>query len=396
MIKGWCPNLFTPMQSGDGWLVRLPPRRAMLSAAEARVVADAAGRHGSGVIGLTNRGNLQIRGLTSASAHSFAEAMVAAGIASGQAGHNLLVSPLAGADPGVHPQTTEIAGALDAALAGAGDLAELPDKFLFVVDGGGAAGLRTVRADIAVRAVGEQWAIWIDGEPLGAACDADAVADAVPRIARGFVRRSEGLRRMRQLVRSGGSLALFQASDLVATIPSDFRGVPDWIGFRALAGETGGFGMGVPFGQVNSKDLRDLAALSEQFGDGTLRITPWRSVILTGVPIGGAAALGNAAKGWISDPSDPRRLIFACPGRPGCASGTVPARADAEWLAAIALTSAVHVSGCAKGCAHPAAAPRTLVGRDGTYSLVRNGRARDAPDATGLTLAEAAKLLMEP
>jgi precorrin-3B synthase len=69
----------------------------------------------------------------------------------------------------------------------------------------------------------------------------------------------------------------------------------------------------------------------------------------------------------------------------------VAARADAAFLAERGLRD-IHVSGCKKGCAHHAAT-MTLVGVDGRYDLVRHGRAGDAPDATGLTLAEAAEML---
>ncbi len=41
----------------------------------------------------------------------------------------------------------------------------------------------------------------------------------------------------------------------------------------------------------------------------------------------------------------------------------------------------LHVSGCAKGCAHPGAAGLTLVGLPGGLGLVRGGTARDAPAA---------------
>ncbi len=48
----------------------------------------------------------------------------------------------------------------------------------------------------------------------------------------------------------------------------------------------------------------------------------------------------------------------------------------------------LHVSGCAKGCAHAGPAALTLVGRDGRYDLVRNGRAGDAPTLTGLSVEQ--------
>jgi precorrin-3B synthase len=49
----------------------------------------------------------------------------------------------------------------------------------------------------------------------------------------------------------------------------------------------------------------------------------------------------------------------------------------------------LHVSGCAKSCASSAAASVTLVGRDGRFDLVRNGKAGDAPLLFGLSAAEA-------
>jgi precorrin-3B synthase len=93
-----------------------------------------------------------------------------------------------------------------------------------------------------------------------------------------------------------------------------------------------------------------------------------------------------AAAGFITDPADPRRFIAACPGAPACASGGAPAREDALRLAEHGITN-IHVSGCAKGCAHPRPA-LTLVGRDGRYDLIRHGRAADAPALTGLTLEQ--------
>ena len=80
-IKGWCPTLLSPMQSGDGWLARVKPSAGMLSAEAARLIADAARRHGNGHIDLTSRANLQVRGLSPRSAEDFAETIIAAGLA---------------------------------------------------------------------------------------------------------------------------------------------------------------------------------------------------------------------------------------------------------------------------------------------------------------------------
>src|SRR5215470_331896 len=62
-IKGWCPSAFRPMLSGDGLVVRIRPRGGRLTAAQACGIADLAERHGNGLIDLTGRANLQIRGV---------------------------------------------------------------------------------------------------------------------------------------------------------------------------------------------------------------------------------------------------------------------------------------------------------------------------------------------
>jgi precorrin-3B synthase len=71
----------------------------------------------------------------------------------------------------------------------------------------------------------------------------------------------------------------------------------------------------------------------------------------------------------------------------------VAAPTDAARLAGaashlIAAGLSLHVSGCAKGCAHPGPADLTLVGQEnGCYGLVVGGTARD-PAAVRLHLDE--------
>ena len=68
----------------------------------------------------------------------------------------------------------------------------------------------------------------------------------------------------------------------------------------------------------------------------------------------------RAAKaGFVVEPDDPRARIVACAGRPRCASAQADTRTDAALIAASGRIpeGVVHVSGCAKGCAHPSPAP---------------------------------------
>jgi precorrin-3B synthase len=91
--------------------------------------------------------------------------------------------------------------------------------------------------------------------------------------------------------------------------------------------------------------------------------------------------------GFIVDAADPRRHVVACAGAPSCASAYIAARAMGPNIAAAAapyLKGAfkIHVSGCAKGCAHPAPAALTIVGTEAGCALVADGSARDIPFMT--------------
>jgi precorrin-3B synthase len=86
--------------------------------------------------------------------------------------------------------------------------------------------------------------------------------------------------------------------------------------------------------------------------------------------------------GFIVEARDPRRRIVACPGAPSCASGLIAARAIAAQLVGHlpATLGIVHISGCAKGCAHPGSAPLTVVGTSRGCGLVSDGTARETPE----------------
>jgi len=91
---------------------------------------------------------------------------------------------------------------------------------------------------------------------------------------------------------------------------------------------------------------------------------------------------------------DPRLAIDACTGRPACPQAHADTRALATALAPhLGAGASLHVSGCAKGCAHPGIAAITLVATDDGFDLIRNGSAGDKPLVHGLTREQ---LLADP
>ncbi|WP_174442241.1 hypothetical protein [Azospirillum brasilense] len=146
-------------------------------------------------------------------------------------------------------------------------------------------------------------------------------------------------------------------------------------------------GVAFPFGRLDCDRLEALAALTHE-----IRITPWRALLLA-APQDDAAEKATAL-GGILDHHDIRLKLTACSGVTGCDVGTTDTHADGLAIAerAAGLLEAmrmVHVSGCAKGCAHPGAADVTLTAREGVYDVALNAAPGGTPWRSGLTPSEA-------
>ena len=90
--------------------------------------------------------------------------------------------------------------------------------------------------------------------------------------------------------------------------------------------------------------------------------------------------------GLVAGVSDPLLRIAACTGAPACEAAHADTRALAAALAPhLAAEATLHVSGCAKGCAHPDRAAITLVATSDGFDVIRNGTVRDMPALRGVS-----------
>ncbi|GFE92927.1 precorrin-3B synthase [Acetobacter persici] len=380
VVKGWCPGLFAPMQAADGWLVRVRPPLGRITAAQAYLLANVAEQDGNGQISLTNRGNVQLRGFAPEAARAFAQRMVAAGL--GQADPDaerrlaLQVSPLAGMDPACAGETMLCAEALRARLIGSPALSALPDKFGFCVDGGGFFPVGSLQADIMLQAVQNpasergDWRVVCGearSEPQGLS---EAVQTALA-LAGAFIKCRETMRPLR--VPAVGQ-RLFAEIGVAWAHPAR----TEMQHGRALvqrAGHLTGhlYAVAAPLGRLTAATLRACAD-GAQTSDGILRMTPWGSLIF-----GGLKKMPEIS-GVVMHPNDPRLRVYACIGASGCGQASADTGRLALQLAPLLPEGVeMHVSGCAKGCAHPGRATVTLVAGAEGYGVIRNGRAGDQP-----------------
>ncbi|GAB7524476.1 hypothetical protein PBS_34630 [Paraburkholderia sp. 2C] len=133
-----------------------------------------------------------------------------------------------------------------------------------------------------------------------------------------------------------------------------------------------------PLGRVDAPALRELAALARDTGNGTLRVTPWQSVLLPDVRTEAAPStlLRLASLGFACDRALPFARLIACTGSSGCAKGHADTKADAKRLAArLPADIEVHLSGCTRSCAAAHPVPFTLLAvAPGRYDLYRRDR----------------------
>jgi len=420
------------MPSGDGLLVRLNLPADSVPPALLHAIAFCARRFGNGLVDLTRRGNLQLRGLSEATMPGLIEALSSFdGVASPHEPESLrdvMMSPLSGLDPKAICDVRPIVRALRERLASEAALRALPAKFCFTVEDSGDFGLEDVAADIRFKARRDSTDISFmvalgghegQAKPIGA-CTPASVPEIAVALALAFLElrgtSEHAPRRMADLMKRVETETLLRNAGLgsrLSRYPEMAEGASSPL-LREPAQPIGVIlggendpaycGLAVPFGQMTAGQLDDLASHTEAF-DGEVRLTPWRVIFVANKSA--IKALDTKfeleASGFITRLPDARLNIAACPGKPACVRGTVSPREDALLLGPVAQglrlgspghVIGIHISGCAKGCARSAVTKATLVGREGRYDLVINGVAGDPPLREGLTVHEA-KIILE-
>jgi len=378
------------MQTGDGLLARIVTAGS-IPLDQFALLCGAAREHGNGVMEISARGSLQVRGLTLHSAPLFASSVALLGIELCD-GVPVIASLLAG-DPASLIDADAFAADLRRTISEKG--LTLAPKVSVIVDSGGALHLDSLAADIRLRAVstaaGPMLHLALAGDaasatPLGLAAQ-DAAVEIVSDLLAAIAALGPEARAADPLRDNGiGRLWAALGTRIVPAAPLPMRPPAEPIAVHRLKNGTCALGLGLAFGHAQAEALVELASIAEANGARWVRLVPDRALLLGPLVEAKAVAVRKAAErlGFIVDARDPRRRIVACPGAPSCTSGLIAARPIAAELARHMPVSPewtpVHVSGCAKGCAHPAPAPLTIVGTSQGCGIVRDGTARDMPE----------------
>ena len=390
--RGACPGLSQPMPTGDGLLARITPTGETISCMAFAALCAAARSCGNGIIEVTSRGSIQIRGLTEASSRGLAAAV---GRIEGPFcdGPVVLNNALSGVDPEEALDTSPIAAELRRAIAAAAFSAGIAPKVSVVLDGGGPLHLEAVGADVRMRAEpgGRYLHVAVGGDadsatPLGAIKTEHAVEGALDMVR--MIAAAGPTTRARDILAASGAAAFLRPiADRLVELPRPPRRQPaEPIGTHALDDGHVAIGLGLAFGHADATALGELARVAATSGAMGFRTAPSHALLIVGLPPHGGAPVADIAErlGFVVRASDPRRRVVACAGAPICAAAEIATRTLAQTLAMNVaslggVAPVLHLSGCAKGCACARATALTVVGVHGRCGVVVNGTARDAP-----------------
>ncbi|AZA13549.1 precorrin-3B synthase [Corynebacterium choanae] len=373
-----CPGVRAMHEATDGYIGRMRFAGGHVTADQWRNLAQLATTFGDGDIHLTTRGNIQIRGISSADQTGFAEQVVHYAMSPSLAHdrmRNIICSPRT---PWLHP----LAHALDDALLATPATATLAGRTLFALDDGRGDMLHRTpdMAAIATTALVNADS-WRDTEFRivlgGNLTDYIATGEEIPQVITAVATRWAAIRdalwrigedtsgeKYQQLVEVvadhaatttkaiGNDHQWANATD--ANTPSRENDIIDrFVGWHDEPDGTVTLGAGLPFGKLTATAAELLAT-----AECTTTATCWHTVMLYGLDEAVAEAVVKAGSlhGLVFDRHSPRLSITACTGLPGCEKSLSDVRRDAITLMQQGDPGEypVHFSGCQRRCGHPA------------------------------------------
>jgi sulfite reductase beta subunit-like hemoprotein len=317
----------------DGALARIRLPGGRIDAAGLEAVADAAAL-GNGLVELTSRASLQLRGLPPHAGERLAGllATLLPSLAHERV-RNIVACVLGGRGPAAVALTDGIVSALDRGLCADPALAALPERFLFAVDdGSGEVAGRP--ADVLLRAEGaDRFRLWQSGTATTVTVtsgDAAATALATAR---------------------GARSAPLPAAPPLPPVPAPVVGL---VGQR-----DGRFAVSAlpPLGRLDRWQVTALSRLAERDG-GEVRISCGRTLALCDLDRGTADRLVGELEslGLVLEPGSGWVGLSACSGLGACAKARADVRAAAAIRAAQRDRDAPleHWAACERVCGTPA------------------------------------------
>jgi ferredoxin-nitrite reductase len=396
-------GLFYVAPAQDSYMCRLRIPNGILSHWQFAGVAGLAEKFGGGYAHVTTRANLQFREVAAKDAIHVVEAVQDLGLTSRGAGadniRNVTGDATAGIDPGALIDTRPHARAWHFHILNQRTLYGLPRKFNVAFDGGGAIPTLEDTNDIGFQAAevedgasvapGVWFKLIIGGitghrdlaRETGAVVKPGETAEVADAIVRIYIAEGDRTNRTKARLKyvldryaaEAGGLNGFLAKveqqlgrpiarvDVKHIRPRRAQDRQAHIGAHPQK-QPGLFYLGVvlPVGKMSCAQIRALAAIARDLGDGNIRLTVWQNLLISGISEGrlkrAKAAVEKAGLEWRA--SSIRAGLIACTGSTGCRFSAADTKTHAEaivdWCEArVKLDQPVniHLTGCHHSCA---------------------------------------------
>src|SRR5258705_949549 len=391
-------GLFYVAPAQDSYMCRLRIPNGIMKHWQFAGLADLAERLCGPFCHVTTRANLQVRQIPPKNAVALIEGIQDLGLCSRGSGadniRNVTGTPTAGIDPQELLDTREYAREWHYHILNDRSLTGLPRKFNVAFDGAGKIAVLEDTNDIAFAAVevkdgfGVDAGVWFrlgiggitghrdfakDTGIIVKPEDATKVADAIVRVFVDTGDRTNRLKARLKYVIDGMGLDKYLAlveqklgrklvrapTDAIAVRPKFDRMAH--IGIHAQKQpELNWIGAVLPVGKLTCDQMRGLARIAQDLGDGDIRLTVWQNLLISGVRNENVELAVAAVKkiGLAVKTSQIRAGLIACTGNAGCkfaASDTKRHAAEiGDWCEPrvnIETPVNIHVTGCHHSCA---------------------------------------------
>jgi ferredoxin-nitrite reductase len=391
-------GLFYCAPTQKAYMCRLRIPNGILTHWQLAGLAGLCERYAGGYTHVTTRANLQMREVEPKNAVALVEGILDLGLCSRGSGadniRNVTGTPTAGIDPQELLDTRPYAREWHFHILNDRSLYGIPRKFNVGFDGGGVIPVLEDTNDIGFQAVevkdghGIEPGIWFrlmlggitghqdfarDTGVIVKPAEATAVADAVVRV---FIdngdRTNRAKARLKYVLDAWGFEKFLAAMEeklgrkLLRAPAAAIAPRPPFdrlahIGPHAQK-QKGLCWIGVvfPVGKITAEQMRGLAKVAAEFGDGEIRLTVWQNLLISGVPQARveAAEAAIAALGLSTKATSIRAGLVACTGNAGCRLAMSDTKRHAEDIAhwcesRVQLDTPlnIHLTGCPNSCA---------------------------------------------
>jgi ferredoxin-nitrite reductase len=391
-------GLFYVAPAQNSYMCRLRIPNGILKHWQLAGIADIAEQFAGPYAHVTTRANLQLREIDPRNAVNVIESIQDLGLCTRGTGadniRNVTGTPTAGIDPQELIDTRPYAREWHHHILNERTLYGLPRKFNVAFDGAGTIPVLEDTNDIGFQAVevregfGAEPGIWFrlalggitghqdfarDTGVIVRPHEATRIADAIVRV---FIEHGDRTDRNKARLKyvldawgfekfltaveeKLGTPLIRIAAEAIAPRPPFNRSAHIGVHAQKQAGLSW-IGVVLPVGKLDLAQLRGLARIARDLGDGDIRLTVWQNLLISGVP-DEKLALAQAAIqaiGLSTEATSIRAGLVACTGNVGCRFAASDTKRHAEEIARwceprVALDGPVniHLTGCHHSCA---------------------------------------------